>query len=387
MSPDRMYLTRIMYMSITNCKEIVSDSHMIEAILFCKIGYRPEKRKSRPLPILAFQFGKIMPTNLPPEYNEAEQKYKEASTTDEKIRTLEELLGTIPKHKGTDKLRANFRKRLSKLKASAQTKKGVGKHDSIYVIEREGAGQAAVIGLANVGKSTLVDALTNASPEVAEYPFTTWNPMPGMMLVDDVQIQLIDTPPLDRDFIEPEFVDLIRRADIILILLDVQGDPFEQFEKTINFLESHRIASLSKLGQYPEVPRFTFKPFLILVNKCDDEESQGDFDVLTEYLKSDCPMIPVSATTGRNLDQFKRQVFSCLELVRVYSQVPGKEPDMDSPFVLKRGSTVEEFARKIHLDFYKKLKSARIWGSSDFDGQMVGRDYVLEDGDIIELKI
>jgi ribosome-interacting GTPase 1 len=270
-----------------------------------------------------------MPTNLPPEYKEAEQKYKEASTTEEKVRTLEELLGTIPKHKGTDKLRANYRKRLSKLKSAVQSKKGVGKqHDSTYVIEREGAGQAAVIGLANVGKSALVDALTNASPEVAEYPFTTWNPMPGMMLVDNVQIQLIDTPPLDRDFIEPEFVDLIRRADIILILLDVQGDPFGQFERTINFLESHRIAPLSKMGQYPEVPRFTYKPFLILVNKCDDDDSQGDFAVLTEYLPSDCPMIPISATTGRNLDQFKHQVFSCLELVRVYSHAPGKAPDI-----------------------------------------------------------
>lgn len=329
-----------------------------------------------------------MPTNLPPEYKEAERKYKEAETTEEKIRTLEDLLGTIPKHKGTDKLRANFRKRLSKLKSAAQSsKKGAKKHESSYVIEHEGAGQAVVIGVANVGKSALVDALTNASPEVAEYPFTTWNPMPGMMFVDDVQIQLIDTPPLDREFIEPELVDLIRRADIILIVLDVQGDPFEQFERTINFLEDHRIASLTKQATYPEVPRFTFKPFLILVNKCDDEESEEDFAVLTEYLESDCPMVPLSATTGRNLEQLKKQVFTCLELVRVYSRAPGQEPDMSSPFVLQKGSTVEEFARKIHLDFYQNLKSARIWGSTDFDGQMVGRDYVLEDGDIIELKI
>ena len=329
-----------------------------------------------------------MPTNLPPEYKDAERAYKEATTTEEKIRTLEDLLGTIPKHKGTDKLRANYRKRLSKLKSAVQaSKKGVKKRESSYVIEREGAGQAAVIGVANVGKSALVDKLTNASPEVAEYPFTTWNPMPGMMFVDNVQIQLIDTPPLDREFIEPEFVDLIRRADIVLIVLDMQGDPFEQYEGTIGFLESHRIASLSKQGRYPEVPRFMYKPFLILVNKCDDDDSEEDFVVLSEYLESDCPMIPISVSTGRNLDQLKQQVFTCLELVRVYSQAPGKDPDMDSPFVLQKGSTVEEFARKIHLDFYRNLKSARVWGSADFDGQLVGRDYVLEDGDIVELKI
>ena len=159
-----------------------------------------------------------MPTNLPPEYNEAERNYKEATTTEDKIRTLEELISTIPKHKGTDKLRANFRKRLSKLKAAAQTKKSAGKRDSAYVIEREGAGQAVLIGQANVGKSALVDALTNASPEVSEFPFTTWSPTPGMMLMENVQVQLIDTPPLNREFIEPEFVDLVRRADIILIV-------------------------------------------------------------------------------------------------------------------------------------------------------------------------
>ncbi len=328
-----------------------------------------------------------MPTNLPPEYNEAERNYKEATTTEDKIRTLEELISTIPKHKGTDKLRANFRKRLSKLKAAAQTKKSAGKRDSAYVIEREGAGQAVLIGQANVGKSALVDALTNASPEVSEFPFTTWSPTPGMMLMENVQVQLIDTPPLNREFIEPEFVDLVRRADIILIVVDIKGDPFQEFEDTVSFLENHRIAPLSRKGQYPEVPRFIHKPFLILVNKCDDDASLEDFEVLTEYLESDCPMIPLSVNTGRNLDQLKLQVFSCLEIIRVYSKAPGKEPDYSSPFVLKIGSTVEEFARKVHLDFYRNLKMAKLWGSSDFDGQLVGRDYVLEDGDVIELKI
>lgn len=328
-----------------------------------------------------------MPTNLPPEYKEAEKKYKEATTVEEKIRTLEDLLGTIPKHKGTDKLRANFRKRLSKLKSAAQTKKSVGKHDSAFLIEREGAGQAALIGLANVGKSALVDALTNASPEVAEYPFTTWTPMPGMMLADNVQIQLIDTPPLDREYIEPELVDLIRRVDIVLIVVDISGEPFDQYEKTMDFLEAHRIAPLSRIGEYPAVPRYDYKPIMVLVNKCDDEQTDEDFKVLTEYLKCDCPMIPLSASTGRNLDVLKQEVFDCLELVRVYSRAPGRDADMGSPFVMKKGSTVEEFARKIHLDFYENLKSARVWGSTDFDGQLVGRDYILEDGDIIELKI
>ena len=153
-----------------------------------------------------------MPTNLPPEYFNAEERYRAAETPDEKIRTLEELISTIPKHKGTDKLRADLRRKLSKFKASAETRKGAGKRESVYNIDREGAGQVAVVGFANTGKSSLVAGLTNASPEVAEFPFTTWIPTPGMLLIDNVQVQLIDTPPLNRDFVEPELMDLLRQV-------------------------------------------------------------------------------------------------------------------------------------------------------------------------------
>jgi ribosome-interacting GTPase 1 len=172
-----------------------------------------------------------MPTNLPPEATKVEIRYRAATTQAEKIACLEELLGLIPKHKGTDKLRANYRKRLAKLKSSSQGKKGLSRRESVFLIEKEGAGQAAVIGPANVGKSALVAALTNATPEVADYAFTTWQPTPGMMLFENVQIQLIDTPAIDRDFIEPELVDLIRRTDIILLVLDLQTDPDRQLEE------------------------------------------------------------------------------------------------------------------------------------------------------------
>ena len=185
---------------------------------------------------------KSMPTNLPPEYYHAEKRYKTAELDSEKIDALEEMLSKIPKHKGTDKLRADYRRRISKLrKASSRTSKKTGTHHSAFRVPREGPGQVVVIGSSNVGKSALIVKLTNASPEVSEAPFTTWQPTPGMMAVHDIQIQLVDTPPLDREYLEPELFDLIRQADILLLMVDLQTYPVEQLEKTISELREHKI--------------------------------------------------------------------------------------------------------------------------------------------------
>lgn len=328
-----------------------------------------------------------MPTNLPPEAIDAEGRYRAAKSVAEKIACLEEYISLIPKHKGTDKLRAGLRRRLSELKAASQGRKGVSRRDSAFHIEKEGAGQVVVVGPANVGKSALVAALTNATPEVSESPFTTWKPTPGMMLMEDVQIQLVDTPPLNRGFVEPELLNLIRRSDLILLVVDLQTDPVQQLEDTIAFLQEHRIVPLRLKDRYPEQPRLTFKPLLVLANKSDDQDSDDVFEIFRQLLEDDWPLLPVSAATGRNLELLKRVVFERLEVIRVYSKTPGKEPDLSSPFILEKGGTVEEFAREIHQDFFKKLKSARVWGSAVYDGQMVQRDYVLHDGDVVELRI
>ena len=328
-----------------------------------------------------------MPTNLPPEAIDAERRYRAAKSVAEKIACLEEYISAIPKHKGTDKLRAALRKRLSKLKASSQTRKGVSRQVSAFHIDKEGAGQVVVVGPPNVGKSALVASLTNATPEVADYPYTTWTPTPGMMLVGNIQIQLIDTPPLNRDYVEPELLNLIRRSDLLLLVVDLQTDPVQQLEDTIAFLQEHRIVPLRLKDRYPEQRRLTFKPLLVLANKSDDDDSDEDFEIFRELLEDDWPALPVSATTGRNFERLKQVVFERLEVIRVYSKAPGKEPDLSAPFVLKKGGTVAEFARKVHKDFFEKLKAARVWGSAAYDGQMVGRDHILRDGDVVELRI
>lgn len=328
-----------------------------------------------------------MPTNLPPEALEAEARYRAAKSPEEKIARLQEFIAAIPKHKGTDKLRADLRRRLSKLKAAAETRKKVRRYVSPYHIDREGAGQVVVVGPPNVGKSALVAALTNATPEVSPAPFSTWTPTPGMMLMENVPIQLIDTPPLNREYVEPDFLDLIRRSDLILLVVDLQTVPEEQLEESIALLAEHRIVPCHLEDRYTERRRLTCLPLIVVANKYDDENLDEIYEVFLELLEGEWPLLPVSATTGRNLERLKRAVFEQLDVIRIYSKAPGREPDLSAPFILPRGSTVEEFAGKVHQDFFHNLKSARVWGSSAFDGQMVPRDYVLEDGDIVELRI
>ena len=328
-----------------------------------------------------------MPTNLPPDFFEAEKRYRLARSPAEKIACLEEMLRIIPKHKGTDHIRADYRRQISKLKSEARTKKGGSIHVSAFRINREGAGQIVVLGPTNVGKSALVDALTNATPQVAETPYTTWKPTPGMMLVDNVQIQLIDTPPLDREYLEPELIDLIRRADMILIVLDLQTHPDQQLEQSIEILRQNRILPSHMEENYTGDEYVSFVPMVVLTNKCDDESLDEICQIFRELIEEDWPTLSVSASTGRNLDLLRETVFNQLELIRVYSKAPDEEPDLDEPVVLKKGATLEEFTKEIHKDFYEKLKFARVWGSTAFDGQMVQRDYILQDGDVVELRI
>lgn len=328
-----------------------------------------------------------MPTNLPPEAQEAERRFRDAESVEEKIACLEEFLSLVPKHKGTDHLRADYRRKLSKLKASAQSRKRGSRSLSPYHIDREGAGQVVIIGPTNVGKSALLSALTNATPEVSAAPFSTWGPTPGMMEVGHVQIQLIDTPPLNQEYVDPELLNLLRRCDLILLAIDLQTHPVEQLQESITLLEENRIVPLHRQDLSEDQGRVAFQPTLVVVNKCDDESCDEVLDIFLELLEDEWPLVPVSAASGRDLERLRWAIFEELGIMRIYSRAPGREPDYGSPFVMEKGGTVEEFARKIHKDFYDKLKYARVWGSSSFDGQLVQRDYVLHDQDVVELRL
>lgn len=328
-----------------------------------------------------------MPANLPPQYFEAEQRYREAKTPGAKIEALEEMLMIMPKHKGTDKLRADLRRRISKVKAQSQQKKGASKRESEYIIDKEGAAQIVVIGPPNVGKSSLIAALTNATPEVADFPHSTWKPVPGMAPYENIQFQLVDTPPISSDYIDPLMIDLIRRADIIVILLDIQADALEQLETTLTLLDGLRI--------YPEgrpIPEDLGKPpfikkVFVVVNKVDETKDEEDYEVFLELSELKLPTLGISTRTKRNLTAFIEKIYELSAIIRVYTKAPGKEPDLTAPFVIPQESTLEDLAAKIHKDFVYKLKYAKIWGKAVYDGQMVQRDYILQDGDVVELHI
>jgi small GTP-binding protein len=329
-----------------------------------------------------------MPTNLPADYFNAEERFRSATTTEDKIKHLEEMMGTIPKHKGTDHLRADLRKKLSKLKTAATSKKTSKKQVSAYHINKEGAGQIIIIGTTNVGKSSLVANQTNADPEISAVPFTTWSAMPGMMMIDNIQVQLIDTPPFSEEYIDPEFLNLIRRVDLVLIMIDLHAHPVQQFEFVLQKLQENRIAPKHLEGKI-EVEGFILHvPTLVVVNKYDSEEFEEHYQIFQELLGQEYPMVPVSVQTGHNMDTLKQTIFEKLGVIRVYSKAPGKDVDKTAPFVVDQGIELGDFAGKVHKDFQKNLKSAKIWGTSaDFPGQMVSRDHVLEDEDVVELQI
>ncbi len=331
-----------------------------------------------------------MPANLPPQYFEAEKKLRTAKNTADKILAVEEMLAIMPKHKGTDKLRADLRHRIAKL-VEAADKKAATQRTSM-LIEKEGAAQIVVIGLPNAGKSQLVSSITNASPTVAEYPFTTRAATPGMMEFENIQIQLIDTPPLTGESIEWWLIDTIRRADGLLIVVDLSNAPLAQMEAITAQLERMRIGLFESKAEEEqddeeEIIVLSQKRALIIGNKIDLDNASQNYQALQEKYGEQIPIIAISAKEGNGLEELKLKIYQMLDIIRVYTKAPGKKPDFAEPIILKRGSKLDDAAAEVHKDFAAKLKYARIWGSGKHDGLMVKRDHVLEDGDIIELHL
>ena len=329
-----------------------------------------------------------MPANLSPDYLAAEKRYKAAKTPAERVAAVEEMLATIPKHKGTEKMQADLKRRLSKLRGEAHKKGGAAHAAPVYQVEKEGAGQIALAGPPNSGKSLLVRRLTHALPEVADYPYTTRLPTPGMMRFEEIQFQLVDLPPVSADAMESWLPQAVRQADAVALVVDLASDDvLEQVEATRALLEAHKV----ELGTPPSEgnlpPGVAVRRTLVAGNKLDLPGAPGNLAVLRELLGGRFPIVAFSAETAEGLDGFRRAVFDLMEVIRVYTKVPGKKADMGAPYVLPRSATALDAARHVHKDFASQLRFARVWGHGKFEGQMVHRDYCLEDGDIIEFHI
>jgi ribosome-interacting GTPase 1 len=329
-----------------------------------------------------------MPANLTPQYLDADKRFRQAKTAAEKISALEDMLALIPKHKGTEKMQADLKRRLSRAREEAQKKGKAGARGNTYHVPREGAGQVVLVGPPNSGKSTLLAMLTNAVPDVAEYPFTTRKPLPGMMDFENIKIQLVDLPPIAPEWTEGWVYALIRNADLVLVIVDLASDEvFEHMEQIRSQLAAHKIRLMREAsGESPDGGEIT-KRALLVGNKEDVEGAKERGAFLAELHAADFQVLTVSAVSGSNLEALRRVLYEGLEVLRVYTKSPGKKPAHDTPFVLKQGSTILDVAEAVHKDIAASLKFARVWGVDKFDGQRVTRDYAIQDGDVIELHI
>ncbi|MBU7009310.1 MAG: GTP-binding protein [Theionarchaea archaeon] len=384
-----------------------------------------------------------MPANVTPEYLAAEEEFRKAKNPKEKLRALEKMLSLVPKHKGTEKMQMQIKRKISKTKEEMERKAKKASHGPTFNVKKEGAAQIALVGLPNSGKSVLLNKLTNADVEVGTYQFTTTVPTPGMMEYKDVQIQLVEIPAVIEDVsvgkgFGLQILSAIRAADAVALIIDLSYSPVEQMNTILHELEEGGIKlnqnppdieivkkgeggidirgkhlfkgdeqavkelllrekihnamvvfrDETTLGQFQEAldDSVAFRPAIVLATKGDRKNSKGHFAVLKKYF-GHFDIVPISAEKNINLEHAKESIYRSLKIIRVYTKTPGEEVDYP-PIAMKPNSTVYEAAGRIHKQFQKKFKYARIWGpSAKYDGQKVGSEHVLQDGDIVEVHI
>lgn len=330
-----------------------------------------------------------MPANLTPQYKKAEDEYRRAQSPEDELRCLELMLREIPKHKGTDKLQAELKAKISKAKHESEAAKKSGKKGPHGPhIQRQGAGRAIILGGPNSGKSQLLAKLTRATPEIAPYPFTTREPQPGMMAWEDVQVQLIDTPPITADVFDSSLLGLIRGSDLALLMFDAgTDDGIDNFTPVLDQLNQTktRLAQESYLSE--EDVGLSFTQTFLVHNKTDLPGYEDRIALLKEFCPLDFREFRISAEHGTGLEDLRNAIYESLDVVRVYTKLPTKkEADFDKPFTLKRGGTLLEVAELVHRDLATNFKYARVWGTAVLaPGTQMKGDYIIHDKDIVEI--
>ncbi len=323
-----------------------------------------------------------MPANLTPDYLKAEKWFRSAASSDEKILALEQMMRVIPKHKGTEHIRADLKKKLSKLREAPAKKHG--SHVDIFHVPPGGSGQIVLLGLPNTGKSSILAALTNAKITVADFPFSTHAPVPGIAKFEDVPIQLVDMPPITIDYLAPGQVGTYRNCDLIAIVIDLSADIEEQLLVCMDFLESRNLLIDTETPAVDEHGNSLGRKAFCICTKSDIAESDA-LEKLKQMCDRPLECIEISTETGAGMDELPKKLFELLNIIRVYAKPPGKPADMTDPFTLPVGSTVMDLATLIHRQLAEKLRFAKIWGTGVYDGQNTQRTHVLCDKDIIEL--
>ncbi|MBM3317392.1 MAG: 50S ribosome-binding GTPase [Candidatus Eisenbacteria bacterium] len=329
-----------------------------------------------------------MPANLTPEYLRLDERYRAAKDPQERLDLLREMLRAIPKHKGTDHMQGDLRRRISKLEeAIEQGRKRSGGRD-LFHVAREGVGQVLLAGAPNCGKSSLLARLTKATPQIADYPHTTQMPLPGMVQFEDVQIQLVDVPPLSREYVESALFNAYRVCTMILLVADLTApDPVDSALDCMAQLEERMIRVVPHfVEQSAGSVAMIEKQALILGNKLDlVGPEHASVAALGEAFGAEYDLSFGSALTGEGLEGLPEKLFRALRLVRVYTKKPGRKFERDQPFVLPAGSRVIDVAGAIHKDIAEGLRFVRLWGSGKHEGINASREHVVADGDVLEI--
>jgi len=350
-----------------------------------------------------------MPTNVSPEFKRAKEAFQKAREPAERLQHLKEMLRTVPKHKGTEHLQADIKSRIKELTEElAGPKKGGARTGPAHTVRPDGVAQVALVGPPNSGKSSLHAALTGSHAEVGPYPYSTQEPQPGMLLHDDIHIQLVDLPAIDAQSMVSWMPNALQPAHAALLVVDLNlPGCVENVAAIREKLEKKRVSLVQTWpgpldptllvaapGEPTPVPDeddedydpfHVFLPTLLVANKSDLSADPEEIEVLEELVGVRYPAVAVSTETGDGLDRIGRLLFDGLNVIRVYTKIPGKSAETDKPYALFRGDTIEDVARLVHRDIAASLKYARVWGSGKFDGQQVGKDHVVSDGDVVEL--
>lgn len=345
-----------------------------------------------------------MPANLTADYRKAEAEYRQASEPVERLACLKEMLRTIPKHKGTDHLQADIKTRIKDLTEElAGPGKGARRSGPVHAVRADGAAQIALLGPPNAGKSSLHARLTGSKTDIGPYPLTTREPVPGMLPFEDTHLQLVDLPPISADFIEPWIVNALQPADGAMLIVDISDpDCLDQVPAVLDQLAKKKVFLLESWPGLSDTPAaaevdaeddedldpFRIElPALLVANKSDLDPEPEDVRILEELLGVTFPTVFCSAETGAGCDAIAPLLFRALEVVRVYTKSPGKPFERDKPFTVRSGDSIHDVARLVHKDFAKGLRYARVWGDGVFDGQQVGPDHRVRDGEIVELHL
>ncbi len=336
-----------------------------------------------------------MPANTSPEYKKAEAAYRRARDPREKLDLLREMLRTIPKHKGTEHMRADIKTRIKELSdATTSGAGGAARSGPPTVVRPEGAAQISLIGPPNSGKSTLHARLTGSHSAAGDYPFTTQYPQPGMLEFEDVHIQLVDLPPIADEHPIPWIANAIQTADGCLLVVDLAHPGCMAETVALHGLLAGKRIHLSSrwpadgaVGA-PDVddPFATTLPTLLVAAKSDlVDDVEAEIAIFEDLTGLDYEWISVSAHTGEGMASLGRALWDRIGVVRVYTKIPGHDPDMTRPFTVHRGETVYDVAQLVHRDIAAAMRYARVWRGDSFDGRQVGPDHVVEDGEIVEL--